>query len=72
LGPKRQDAAGIIGSEAKKSEAEAPDAFLAGSTSATSLPGGAIIANATSTVALLPGAAASMAGYGREVASHRE
>src|SRR5579864_8182688 len=32
----------------------------------------AIIANATSTVALLPGAAASMAGYGREVASHRE
>lgn len=32
----------------------------------------AIIANATSTVALLPGAAASMAGYGREVATHRE
>ncbi len=32
----------------------------------------AIIANATSTVALLPGAAASLAGYGREVASHRE
>jgi uncharacterized protein len=32
----------------------------------------AIIANATSTVALLPGAAASMAGYGKEVASHRE
>lgn len=31
-----------------------------------------IIANATSTVALLPGAAASMAGYGKEVASHRE
>jgi uncharacterized protein len=31
-----------------------------------------IIANATSTVALLPGAAASMAGYGREVASHKE
>lgn len=32
----------------------------------------AIIANATSTVALLPGAAASMFGYGREVATHRE
>jgi len=32
----------------------------------------AIIANATSTVALLPGAAASMAGYGREVATHKE
>ena len=32
----------------------------------------AIIANATSTVALLPGAAASMFGYGKEVASHRE
>jgi len=32
----------------------------------------AIIANATSTVALLPGAAASMAGYGKEVASHKE
>ncbi len=32
----------------------------------------AIIANATSTVALLPGAAASLAGYGREVATHRE
>jgi hypothetical protein len=32
----------------------------------------AITANATSTVALLPGMAASMAGYGREVASHRE
>src|SRR6202521_5211040 len=32
----------------------------------------AIIANATSTVALLPGAAASMAGYGKEVASHQE
>lgn len=31
----------------------------------------AIQANATSTVALLPGAAASMAGYRREVASHR-
>jgi uncharacterized membrane protein YfcA len=31
-----------------------------------------IIANATSTVALLPGAAASMAGYGQEVASHKE
>jgi uncharacterized membrane protein YfcA len=32
----------------------------------------AIIANATSTVALLPGAAASMAGYGSEVATHQE
>jgi len=32
----------------------------------------AIIANATSTVALLPGAAASMAGYGKEVATHKE
>jgi uncharacterized membrane protein YfcA len=32
----------------------------------------AIIANATSTVALLPGAAASMFGYGKEVASHKE
>jgi uncharacterized membrane protein YfcA len=32
----------------------------------------AILANATSTVALLPGMAASMAGYGKEVASHRE
>ncbi len=32
----------------------------------------AIIANATSTVALLPGAAASMAGYGQEVATHKE
>ena len=32
----------------------------------------AIEANATSTIALLPGAAASMAGYRREVASHRE
>ena len=32
----------------------------------------AITANATSTVALLPGAAASMAGYRREVADHRE
>jgi len=32
----------------------------------------AIIANATSTVALLPGMAASMAGYGKEVATHRE
>jgi uncharacterized membrane protein YfcA len=31
-----------------------------------------IIANATSTVALLPGAAASMAGYGKEVATHKE
>ena len=31
----------------------------------------AITANATSTVALLPGAAASMAGYRREVADHR-
>lgn len=31
----------------------------------------AITANATSTVALLPGAAASMAGYRREVAAHR-
>lgn len=31
----------------------------------------AIQANATSTVALLPGAAASMAGYRREVATHR-
>jgi uncharacterized membrane protein YfcA len=31
----------------------------------------AVQANATSTVALLPGAAASMAGYRREVASHR-
>jgi uncharacterized membrane protein YfcA len=31
-----------------------------------------ITANATSTVALLPGAAASMAGYRREVATHRE
>jgi uncharacterized membrane protein YfcA len=32
----------------------------------------AIIANATSTVALLPGMAASMAGYGKEVATHKE
>ncbi len=32
----------------------------------------AITANATSTVALLPGAAASMAGYRREVMQHRE
>jgi uncharacterized protein len=32
----------------------------------------AIIANATSTVALLPGAAASMFGFGKEVATHRE
>ena len=32
----------------------------------------AIQANATSTVALLPGAAASLAGYRREVATHRE
>lgn len=31
-----------------------------------------ITANATSTVALLPGAAASMAGYGQEVRSHKE
>ncbi|KAA0253416.1 MAG: sulfite exporter TauE/SafE family protein [Acidobacteria bacterium] len=31
-----------------------------------------IQANATSTVALLPGAAASLAGYRREVAAHRE
>jgi len=31
----------------------------------------ATVANATSTVALLPGAAASMAGYRREVATHR-
>lgn len=31
-----------------------------------------IVANATSTVALLPGAAASMIGYGKEVSSHRE
>ncbi|HZI94349.1 MAG TPA: sulfite exporter TauE/SafE family protein [Patescibacteria group bacterium] len=31
-----------------------------------------IQANATSTVALLPGAAASMVGYRREVATHRE
>lgn len=31
-----------------------------------------IQANATSTVALLPGAAASMVGYRREVAAHRE
>src|SRR5258708_3754131 len=31
----------------------------------------AITANATSTVALLPGAAASMAGYRREVETHR-
>jgi len=31
----------------------------------------AVEANATSTVALLPGAAASLAGYRREVASHR-
>ncbi len=31
----------------------------------------AITANATSTVALLPGAAASMAGYRREVSEHR-
>jgi uncharacterized membrane protein YfcA len=30
------------------------------------------VANATSTVALLPGAAASLAGYRREVATHRE
>ncbi len=33
---------------------------------------GAVIANATSTVALLPGAAASMFGYRREVSTHRE
>jgi len=33
---------------------------------------GARVANATSTVALLPGAAASLAGYRREVATHRE
>jgi uncharacterized protein len=32
----------------------------------------AITANATSTVALLPGAAASMAGYRREVGQHRQ
>ncbi|HET7452411.1 MAG TPA: sulfite exporter TauE/SafE family protein [Thermoanaerobaculia bacterium] len=32
----------------------------------------AIVANATSTVALWPGAAASMWGYRREVATHRE
>jgi uncharacterized membrane protein YfcA len=32
----------------------------------------AIMANATSTVALLPGAASSMAGYRREVIQHRE
>src|SRR5262249_15769621 len=32
----------------------------------------AITANATSTVALLPGAAASMAGYRNEIATHRE
>ena len=32
----------------------------------------ATVANATSTVALLPGAAASMAGYRREVATHRD
>src|SRR5690606_2387783 len=32
---------------------------------------GARVANATSTVALLPGAAASLAGYRREAASHR-
>jgi uncharacterized membrane protein YfcA len=32
----------------------------------------AIAANATSTVALLPGSAAAIAGYGKEVASHRE
>lgn len=32
----------------------------------------AITASATSTVALLPGAAASMAGYRREVADHRQ
>jgi uncharacterized membrane protein YfcA len=32
----------------------------------------AIRANATSTVALLPGMAASMAGYGKEVATHKE
>ena len=32
----------------------------------------AITANATSTVALLPGAAASMAGYRREVREHRQ
>ena len=32
----------------------------------------AIVANATSTVALLPGAAASLAGYRREVAKHRD
>lgn len=31
----------------------------------------AIVANATSTVALLPGTVASMAGYRREVAAHR-
>jgi uncharacterized membrane protein YfcA len=30
------------------------------------------VANATSTVALLPGAAASLAGYRREVATHRQ
>ena len=32
----------------------------------------AITANATSTVALLPGAAASLFGYRREVATHRQ
>jgi len=32
---------------------------------------GAIVANATSTVALFPGAAASLAGYRHEVATHR-
>src|SRR5512135_408496 len=32
----------------------------------------AIVANATSTIALWPGAAASMWGYRREVATHRE
>lgn len=32
----------------------------------------AIIANATSTIALLPGSAASFVGYRREVSSHRE
>ncbi|HVR09280.1 MAG TPA: sulfite exporter TauE/SafE family protein [Thermoanaerobaculia bacterium] len=32
----------------------------------------AIIANATSTVALLPGMAASMAGYGKQVGTHKE
>jgi len=41
-----------------------PALLLAGET--------AKVANATSTVALLPGAAASLAGYRREVATHRE